>query len=323
MTAPAERPDTGMSNGPEPWPPMRELWLQHAGWDRRGPERLGEDLIATALAVPGTRVCDVAALDVLLADGGPAWRAPAAADHDALLLWLGGAQDGERLVRVHENVDERAGWTPWRSAAGTLSGEDAQALAVGLAVGRWHRVHRYCERCGTPTEVGAGGWLQRCPSCGGEHYPRTDPVVIMAVLDADERICLSRGHFFASKVGMSCPAGFVDAGESLEDAVRREVREELNLTVTGVTYAGSQPWPAAAQLMVAMIAHVSDPEGLKIDPTEVAAARWFTRGELRAALAAGEVTLPAPYAAGRWLVEGWLGERIPDDQSTIYTKAPH
>lgn len=307
------------------YPPARELWLQHSCWDRRGADRLADDVIAAALGAPGTTLRDVADTQVLLtADRrGLARREPQASDaaDDALVAWLGGTEGARQLIRIHgEAGAAEDGWTPWREATPLLGVEDAEAMAVGLALGRWHRLHGHCARCGAGTEVASGGWLRRCPSCGAEHYPRTDPVVIMAVLDGDDRICLSRGHHWASAVGMSCPAGFVDAAESLEDAVRREVAEELGLLVTDVAYAGSQPWPAAAQLMVAMVARVADTD-LTIDPAEVVAARWFTRDELDAALAAGEVTLPASYAAGRWLVEAWLGHRVPDEYSTVYSRA--
>lgn len=310
-----------------PYPAVRDLWLQQSGWDRRGHDRLSDDAVSVALAAPGTRVCDVSGLEVRLREDrrGLAWRRPESGDAgpEVLTIWVGGPEGSRRLVRVHGTAGTpEDGWTPWREATPALSVPDAEAMAIGLGVGRWHRLHGYCGRCGTATTLAAAGWLRRCPSCAAEHYPRTDPVVIMAVVDADERIALARGHHWVSAVGMSCPAGFVDAAESLEDAVRREVAEELGLTVTEVSYAGSQPWPAAAQLMVAMVARVDDPT-LAIDPGEVSAARWFTRAELDAALAAGEVTLPAAYAAGRWLVEAWLGHRVPDDYATVYSRAPY
>lgn len=323
MGAPYAEPVT--PPGP-PYPAVRDLWLQHSGWDRRGEERLGEAAVPHALAAPGTLLCDVAEQHVRLApDGaGLAWRAPEPADGQApaLTLWLGGEPGAARLVRVRpEPGPGPQGWSPWREATGGLGPADAEAMAVGLALGRWHRLHGYCGRCGAATIPAAGGWLRRCPGCSSEHYPRTDPVVIMAVIDGDERICLARGHHWVSAVGMSCPAGFVDAAESLEDAVRREVAEELGLVVTEVGYAGSQPWPAAGQLMVAMVARVGDPT-LRIDPAEVVAARWFTRAELDAALEQGELTLPASYAAGRWLIEAWLGHRVPDGYATVYSRAP-
>lgn len=313
-------------SGP-PYPPVRDLWLQHSGWDRRGQDRLDDDALAAALAAAGTRLCDLAGLHVRLAAdrSGLDWRPPQPGDAapEALVIWLGGPDGSRRLVRVHGDAGApEEGWTPWREATLTLSVADAEAMAVGLGVGRWHRLHGYCARCGTATTIAAAGWLRRCPHCGAEHYPRTDPVVIMAVLDARDRICLVRGHHWTSAVGMSCPAGFVDAAESLEDAVRREVAEELGLTVTEVSYAGSQPWPAAAQLMVAMVARVADP-ALVIDPAEVAAARWFTRAEVDTALMAGRLTLPARYAAGRWLVESWLGHRVSDEHATVYHRAPY
>lgn len=328
-------PDAGGSPYPTrpPYPPgpayapVRDLWLQHSDWDRRGLDRLRDDAVELALTAPGTRLCDVAALQVRLREDrrALAWRHPGPGDGgpETLTIWLGGPEGSRRLVRVHGTPGaSEDGWTPWREATASLSTTDAEAMSVGLGVGRWHRLHGYCPRCGTATALAAAGWMRRCPGCDGEHYPRTDPVVIMAVIDEEDRICLARGHRWASAVGMSCPAGFVDAAESLEDAVRREVAEELGLVVTEVSYAGSQPWPAAAQLMVAMVARVGDPT-LAIDPHEVVTARWFTRAELHSALVAGEVTLPASYAAGRWLVEAWLGQPISDAYATIYSRAPY
>ncbi|GAB78548.1 NAD+ diphosphatase [Austwickia chelonae] len=292
--------------------------MQYAHWSRRGEERLDAGLIDRVLDDPGTLICDLSGQSVGMTRSGDGvlWRRPGPEDRAAVdeMIWLGG--DPGRLARCRAEAAPGA-WHPWREAMTALGEVDAEAVSIALALGRWHRSNPFCPACGRATARTAAGWMRSCPGCGAEYYPRTDPVVIMAVLDAEDRICLVRGHRWSSPVGMSCPAGFVDAAESLEDAVIREVDEELGLKVVSVAYAGSQPWPAVSQLMVAMVARVESPE-LSIDPAEVVAAQWFDREELAGALRAGEVTLPVSFAAGRWLVEGWLGERVPDEFSTVY-----
>ncbi|MBW3085124.1 NADH pyrophosphatase [Austwickia sp. TVS 96-490-7B] len=290
-----------------PCAPAGELWLHQSRQDRRGELRGREEDLAALWADPSSVVTEVSESGQLVTVSGGdglVWQ-PTGSVRDDLVVWCGG--DPARWVRV--SADPVAGARPWRDVIGALPVVDAHAAAVGLALGRWHATHPFCPRCGAPTQPRHAGWMRVCGTCEAEFYPRTDPVVIMAVLDDADRICLVRGHQFASSVAMSCPAGFVDAAESLEDAVRREVAEELGLRTVDVSYAGSQPWPAAGQVMVAMVARVEDP-ALTIDPVEVAAARWFTRTQLREALTAGEVTLPPWFAAGRWLIEGWLGERV-------------
>ncbi len=294
--------------------------MQYAQWPRRGEQRLDAGLVSRLLDDPETLVCDLAGQSACVEEdsGALRWRSPSRDDRESReeMIWLGG--EPGRLARCRAATGTGV-WRPWREAMAGLGQVDAEAVSIALALGRWHRLNPFCPACAGGTERVAAGWMRSCPGCGAEYYPRTDPVVIMAVLDADDRICLVRGHRWSSAVGMSCPAGFVDAAESLEDAVIREVDEELGLTVVSVAYAGSQPWPAVSQLMVAMVARVEDPE-LTIDPAEVVAARWFSRAELLEALRAGEVTLPVSFAAGRWLVEGWLGERVPDEFSTVYSR---
>lgn len=180
--------------------------------------------------------------------------------------------------------------------------------AVGLA--RWLASHRFCPRCGGALVSDESGHLRRCGGCRAEHYPRTDPAVIMLVTDPDDRALLARNPQWPPG-RFSTLAGFVEPGETLEDAVRREVAEEVGVTIDRVAYLSSQPWPFPQSLMLGFRAEATGSE-LTPDPAEIAEARWFTREELRAASEDGSVVLPPPKVSiSRWLVEQWYGRELP------------
>ena len=149
------------------------------------------------------------------------------------------------------------------------------------------------------------GWIRRCPADGSEHYPRTDMAVIMAVVDADDRLLLARGKGFRGN-GMSVLAGFVEPGESLAAAVAREVAEEVGVEVTDVTYLGDQPWPFPSSLMLGFTARALGTD-LRLQAEEIEAARWFTRDELVAALADGSVVVSGRISISRRIIEHWFG----------------
>jgi NAD+ diphosphatase len=176
--------------------------------------------------------------------------------------------------------------------------------AVGLA--NWHAAHPRCPRCGAATEPVAAGHLRRCPKDGSEHHPRTDPAVIMLVTDAEDRALLGR-HIQWPAPLFSTLAGFVEPGESAEDAVAREVLEEAGIVVEAVGYAGSQPWPFPSSLMLGFRARAhGSPEPVP-DLTEMAEVRWFSRAELATEFAAGSVLLPPRASIARRLIEDWFG----------------
>ncbi|HVA89122.1 MAG TPA: NAD(+) diphosphatase [Chloroflexota bacterium] len=159
----------------------------------------------------------------------------------------------------------------------------------------WDRTHRFCGQCGAPTEAAPGERAMRCPACGLIAYPRLSPAIIVQVTREDE-ILLARGKNFAE--GMySTPAGFVEPGETLEEAVAREIDEELGITVTNIRYFGSQPWPFPHQLMVGFTAKWAGGE-ITIDEAELADARWFTRD--------GMPIIPTPISISRRLIDDYL-----------------
>jgi NAD+ diphosphatase len=169
----------------------------------------------------------------------------------------------------------------------------------------WHRRHRFCANCGAPTEQRDGGHERHCAACDAHHFPRTDPVVIVRVTDAEDRLLLGRQERWADG-RFSLLAGFVEPGETLEDAVRREVLEESGVRLGEVSYLASQPWPFPSSLMLGFSALATGGEPTPGDG-ELAEVRWFERAEVeRAARGEGELTLSPPYSIARRLIDAWL-----------------
>jgi NAD+ diphosphatase len=203
-----------------------------------------------------------------------------------------------------------ARWAGLRELGTLLDDTGAGLLTAGVAVANWHATHPRCARCGQPTEPIQAGWARRCPSCGAEHYPRTDPAVIMSVIDADDRILLGRQRVWPAK-RYSTLAGFVEPGESLEAAVRREVLEESAVLVDRVEYLGSQPWPFPSSLMLGFRATAVS-TSVTVDGEELTEARWWTREQLLADVRTRELLLPPGLSIARRLIEDWYGGPIVD-----------
>lgn len=196
-----------------------------------------------------------------------------------------------------------------REVVARLNDLDAGIVTTALALANWHGAHPRCPRCGGRTVPANAGWTRYCPVEGSQHYPRTDPAIIVAVTDADDRLLL--GHNRGWPDGrFSTLAGFVEPGESLEDAVRREVAEESGIVVGEVTYLGSQPWPFPASLMLGCSAQALTTE-ISVDDDEVTEARWFTRDELVGEISAGTVIGPGPDSIANRLLAHWLGAQVP------------
>ena len=196
-----------------------------------------------------------------------------------------------------------------RGVMSGLSPVDGELAATARALTLWHATHRFCAACGQPSEPRQSGWQRVCPACNTPHFPRTDPVVIMLVARGD-RVLLGRSHGWPE--GMySCLAGFIEPGETIEAAVRREVFEETCIRVGPVRYAASQPWPFPASLMLGMVGEAESDE-ITLDPVELEAAMWVTRDELAAMMAGTHPVLKAPRkgAIAQWLLSGWLDGRL-------------
>jgi NAD+ diphosphatase len=221
-----------------------------------------------------------------------------------------GMVDGQTYLAVFaDDVAEELDPTPVRQAGVAIDTAHGGLLVHALGLANWHRTHPRCARCGEPTEVAEAGHVRRCPSCQAVHFPRTDPAVIMLVTDGQDRALL--GHQPSWKEGrFSTLAGFVEPGESLEDAVRREVHEEVGITLADVTYAASQPWPFPSSLMVGFFATAETTE-VDVDGREMAEARWFTRDELLREATNLQVKLPGVVSISRWLIESWHGSELP------------
>jgi NAD+ diphosphatase len=195
--------------------------------------------------------------------------------------------------------------TSLREIGADLDDRDAGLLVHAVALLTWLSRSAHCPRCGALTEVRDAGSLRVCPVDGTEHHPRTDPAMIVLVTSPDrEQAVLGRNNGWPDGL-YSCLAGFVEPGESAEQAVVREVAEEVGIEVCDLHYTGSQPWPFPSSLMLAYTA-VADIGDLTPDPAEIADARWFSRDGLRSALADGSVWAPPAVSIARRLIDGWL-----------------
>ena len=303
---------------------LRDLALARSGLDRVAQERMLPSAIDDLLGDPATRVVEVRGerLPVRAGDHGELTlrlRPPAEADRAGLGLHLGRGTDGTAYVGVlasepapdPEATATTGGpdtWLTLRQAGEALGARDAGLFTTALALANWHSTHRHCPRCGAETEPSQAGWVRRCVRDGSEHYPRTDPAVIMSVLDPDDRLLLGRGaHWPEGR--FSVLAGFVEPGESFEAAVAREVAEEVGIRIDDARYLGNQPWPFPSSIMVGYVATTSETE-LRPDPAEIAEARWVTRAEYRALLSSKVIRTPSGISIAKRIIEHWLGSTV-------------
>jgi NAD+ diphosphatase len=263
-------------------------WLA-AAWER------GQALVVTPeYAAP---VVESASRPVL------ALRACASVPADSERYFLGLA-DSEPVFAVRaprDLVGDR--WVDLREIGADLDDRDAGLLTTAVALARWHDRHPRCPLCGSVTVVVNGGWVRRCPVDGSEHFPRTDPAVIMLIHDGGDRCILGRQATWPDG-RYSILAGFVEPGESSEAAVAREVDEEVGLAITDITYAGSQPWPFPSSLMLGYTAMAVGDLTPTLRDGELADARWFTREEIRRG--AGLVRLLPPVSIAHRIITDWL-----------------
>ena len=287
--------------------------------DRASERRGDREWIAKLLADPNTRILALRDLKPFTrGTGTPAldwqpvgqWRDQIDAGATLLFLGLGDGRAHFAIDATGTSVAFDTELADVRALAPAIATGEAAILAEARSLLDWHSRHRFCAQCGSATRVASAGWVRRCPDCRASHFPRTDPVVIMLAIHGD-RALLGRNRRRAG-ARFSCLAGFVEPGETLEEAVRREVREESGIRCGRVRYLAAQPWPFPSSLMMGFLAEALTEE-ITVDPEELAEARWFPRAEIRemvARAAAGtddpaQVSLPAPVAIAHHICRRW------------------
>ncbi|WP_147065007.1 NAD(+) diphosphatase [Knoellia locipacati] len=311
---------------------LPSLALSRGSLDRHGELRGDPGLLASLLDDPTTRVLELVdgRTAVTEEDGGRVrlgYRSPVPEDRDRFTAYLGHAPTGGAAYVLSVAHDGSAtggtsapgGDAPQRQGlrgvGARLDDLDAGVLTTATGLANWHGRHGFCPLCGSPTTPAQSGWIRVCPADGSEHYPRTDPAVIMSVVDENDRLLLARGVGFAAQ-GMSVLAGFVEPGESLSAAVAREVHEEVGVRVTDVTYLGDQPWPFPSSLMIGFTARAVSTE-LVLQQDEIEEARWFEREELARAVADGSLRISGRISIARRLIEHWYGEELDAPEASL------
>lgn len=288
---------------------LRPLGFTGATLDRADRLRSDGEALAAALADPRTRCLLLDGIDPVPGDGGGLmWEALLPQVDRSSLILLG--LDAQGIAHVvpaappGRRIDARSR-TVMRLLP-LLSQEEAALYAGARSLVDWHARHGYCAQCGAATRLFRAGWGRHCDACGAEHFPRVDPVVIM-LAQHDGRVLVGRQPGFPPGF-FSALAGFVEPGESIEEAVARELFEEAGLRVGAVRYVASQPWPFPSSLMIGATAETDDP-AITLDTTELEAAMWVDRADVRAALAGGmdaPFMAPPPLAIARHLLETWV-----------------
>ena len=293
---------------------LPHLALSAHAHNREGLRRTDDAWLREQWADPATRVLVVAGTRLRLADGLPAWTDPASAPEGRRILL--GTREGTTYAAVLVDPADAPGdeddWLPLRAALPAIARGRADLApllfhAVGLA--EWHHGTRFCPRCAGRLEPEAAGHELRCTACGRAQFPRTDPAVIMAITHPDDDAVLLGRHSGWPENRWSTLAGFCEPGETLDDAVRREVAEETGVEVGEVAFFGSQPWPFPASLMLGFTGRAVSRD-IHVDGAEIAEARWWTREEFVAAAREGTLEVPRGVSISSSLIETWLGRPI-------------
>lgn len=291
--------------------------------DRDYLTRARPDLFAELFADESTRVIAIVNGEALVGSDGYSLELlrPSAVPEGGLLLYLGRSLDDPGTAFVAsifepggaDRFEPERRWGNLRELGSTLSDRDAGLFTEALALANWHSTHRFSPLSGRPTESALGGWVRRSTDDGHDLFPRTDAAIIVGVTDADDRILLGSNAMWKAN-RYSLLAGFVEPGESLENAVVREVFEESGVRVTDPVYLGSQPWPFPASLMLGFRAVVDPAQESTLTPDgeEILDLRWFSRDELTAALPS--IGLPGGTSIARAILEDWYGGPIADSR---------
>jgi NAD+ diphosphatase len=286
------------------------------------------DLLAEA---PRTRVLRVRRGTVPLEVDGVSLAFASSPTPGVELAYLGKDSDGVVYVSELDGDDVEAvrgpddpqgagGGALLRDIGWRLPARDAGLAATAVALAGWHERHPRCPRCGARTRVAVAGWERHCEEDGSMHYPRTDPAVIMAIVDDEDRLLLGHAVSWPERQ-FSVPAGFVEPGESLEAAVRREVAEETNVVVGEVTYSGSQPWPFPASLMLGFRGRAVETD-VRPDGEEITEAMFVSREQVRALIEERAIRLPRPTSIAHHLIAGWYGDALPTGADWVAPPPP-
>jgi NAD+ diphosphatase len=277
-----------------------------AGLDRADHLRLDESALAALAAHDHALLLRLDGHDPLIdEEGALVWEVLATAEPAAERIFLGLLEETPRFAPVPRVELGRPAWNVFPTLS-RMSREDAALWGAARSLIEWHNRHMFCGRCGAETRLFRAGWGRRCIGCGLDHFPRVDPVVIM-LAEHDGRILVGRQPQYPPR-RYSALAGFVEPGESVEEAVARELKEEAGLDVTDVRYVASQPWPFPGQLMIACIGTAASADIL-LDTNELQDAIWVDRAGVAAALAGEEVApfaAPPPFAIARTLLQAWV-----------------
>lgn len=291
--------------------------LARATIDRAAEERVDAGLLDRLRADPTTRVlvvhADSAPLQADAAAPALLFVAPDQVTGDPQWGFLGRAADGAALVvaaaaSAAEPPIQSEHWQTLRAVGGDLAAIESGLLVEAVALGRWLVDAPFCPACGGRTVIHTAGWARHCPECSREHFPRTDPAVIVAVASSDgERLLLGQNAMWRSRNVYSTFAGFVEAGESAEATIAREVREEAGVELSAVRYRSSQAWPYPRSLMLGFHATAVDDAAARPDGEEIVDVRWFTRPQLVTALAGeADFALPGTASIARRLITDWV-----------------
>ncbi len=307
---------------------LRSLTLARGDLDRAAERRDDAEWLDSVWRDPATRVLLVHH-GRALATGEPAsagaaslaFVPPAEAAYDGVRVLLAVEDDVAYVALLVEAAVEPwdgpdgTRWEGLREVGAALGDRDAGLLVMAVALANWHATHPRCPRCGVVTVPAQAGWSRTCPADSSQHFPRSDPAVIVLVSDDAGRALLGRRAEWPEG-WYSTLAGFVEAGESAEMTVLREMAEEAGVVVDRLDYLGSQPWPFPSSLMLGYRARVAEgsPEA-RPDGVEITEVRWFTRDEIRAGCEDGTVRIPPRVSIARRLVEHWYGAELPGSWS--------
>jgi NAD+ diphosphatase len=299
-----------VTDQPFPAPRSTDIALSVRTHDRAGHRRVDDAWLATTWSEPASRIVPIAGTRLPVTEDGDAIRWQRAEDlpEDGLRIFLGMRGEAAYFALVVDDPTDDGRWATFREVLQDLAPDDAGLMVHAVALAEWHAGHRFCPRCGGRLRSTVAGHVLVCDRCGRQQFPRSDPAVIMMVTDGD-RALLGRQESWPEG-RYSTLAGFVDPGESLEEAVVREVAEETGVRVGDVSYFGNQPWPFPQSLMVGFFARAETTE-IHVDEDEISDARWFTREQLRAEAEAGTLLLPSGISISRSLVEAWYGGPLP------------